>query len=87
MKFDSKKFRKDMITQRVINLDLTMQEAANQIGISKATVSRIENKKSIDIETFALCLIWIGLSYQNYFISEPIKREFESPKPLPQRFG
>jgi len=87
MKFDSEKFRKDMISKRVISLDLTMQEASEQIGVSKATISRIENKKSIDMDTFAMCLTWLGLSYQNYFISEPIKRDFELPKPPPQRFG
>jgi transcriptional regulator with XRE-family HTH domain len=87
MKFDQEKFRRDIISKRVIELDLSMDEASQQIGISKATISRIENKKTIDIDTFALCCTWLGVGTQNYFISTPIKRDFEPPKPPPQRFG
>ena len=67
MKFDNKTFRKDFITVRLIDKNISMQQASDEIGISKATVSRIEKGKTPDIDTFLKVLKWLGYLPNRYF--------------------
>jgi transcriptional regulator with XRE-family HTH domain len=67
MQFKSKELKKDLITKRCIDNDMTMDEAAKQIGISKATLSRLEKSKMPDVETFGKVCQWLGKKPDNYF--------------------
>lgn len=44
-----------------------MDEAAKQIGISKATLSRLEKSKIPDIETFGKVCNWLKTEPNKYF--------------------
>lgn len=68
MTFNISKLRKDLITKRVIELNITTEEAAKQIGSSKATVSRIENSHMPDIQTFGNLVGWLGTKPNDYFV-------------------
>ena len=65
--FNSKKFRNDIIKKRMIDLFISMDEAGKQIGISKATVSRVESGKLPDIETFIKICIWLETDPRTYW--------------------
>ena len=65
--FDSLNFKKDLRTKRLIHNNLSMDQASKEIGISKATLSRIENGKFPDIETFAKVCLWLGSNPNKYF--------------------
>lgn len=65
--FDIAKFRKDFITKRVIELDLSMRQVEKEIGVSISTLSRIENKKMVDIETFGRIIKWLNKNPNEYF--------------------
>lgn len=64
--FNTKLFREDLIKKRMIKLDISMQEASDEIGISKATYSRIESGKPPDMETFLKVLNWLNKTSGEY---------------------
>lgn len=74
MKFNIQKLRKDLITKRVIELNMPLREAAEKIGISSATLSRIENGKTPEVDTFCNLCTWLETKPNDYFII-PVKRE------------
>lgn len=72
--FDIQRLRADLIQKRVIELNINLREAAKQSMVSPATLSRIENSKLPDIETFARLTIWLGKSPSSYF-KNPVKKQ------------
>ena len=66
MIFRSDRFRKDIITKRCIVNNMTMDEACKEIGISKATLSRVEREKLPDVETFGKICIWLKTDANKY---------------------
>lgn len=74
MKYNPEQLRKDVITKRKIDNNYSLQEVSNLIGISKATLSRIENSKMIDVETFGKICEWLTTSPNKYFIPTINKR-------------
>lgn len=66
MKFNKEVLRRDLITKRYIDKVISMDIAAKEIGISKATLSRAENNKTIDIDTFVKICNWLKTEPQNY---------------------
>lgn len=67
MNFNSKEFRRDLITKRCIENNLTMEEAAKEIGISKATLCRLEKEKLPDVVTFGKVCGWLKTDMRKYF--------------------
>ena len=67
MPFNSKKFRKDIITKRCIENSMSMDEASKEIGISKATLSRIEKERMLEVDTFDKILTWLNKKPNQYF--------------------
>ncbi len=67
MTYNAKQLRKDMIAKRVIDNNMSMDEAAKQIGISKATISRLEKSRIPDVETFAKVCTWLETQPNKYF--------------------
>lgn len=73
--FNKKEFQRDVLTRRRIDMNISMEVACAEIGISKATLSRIENGKTPEIDTFLKICDWLGVNNINkYFIDD-----FEDP--------
>lgn len=54
------------IKQQALHLSVTT--AAKEIGITKATLSRLNREKTIpDVITYAKCCIWLKLSLDYFF--------------------
>ncbi|MES2287211.1 MAG: helix-turn-helix transcriptional regulator [Bacteroidota bacterium] len=64
---DTHQFQKDLITKRVLENNLSMGKAAKQIGISRATYSRLEGGKLPGVETLAKCIAWLKVPNVKYF--------------------
>jgi transcriptional regulator with XRE-family HTH domain len=67
MRYNSEKMRKDLITKRCIDNNLSMDLASKQIGISKATLSRIEKGSIPLVHSFGLICSWLGVEPNKYF--------------------
>ena len=67
MIFNIEKLRKDLITKRLIEEKLSLREASVKSNISAATLSRVENSKLPDVETFAKLCEWLGTDAKSYF--------------------
>lgn len=67
MKYITDQLRKDLITKRCIEKNMSMDQAVKQIGISKATLSRLEKGKLPDVETFAKVCAWLKAQPNKYF--------------------
>ena len=67
LKFNHDLFRKDLITKRMIELAITIRQAAAIAGVSASTISRIENRKSFDMETFVKLCLWLKSEPSKYF--------------------
>ena len=68
MEFNYHEFKKDLIIKRLIDNSMSMDEASKEIGISKATLSRIERGSMPDMVTFLKVCEWLGTVPMNYFI-------------------
>ena len=68
MEYKTSELKKDLITKRCIIHNLSMDEASKQIGISKATLSRLEKSKLPDVETLGKVCTWLGTEPNKYFI-------------------
>lgn len=58
-----------------------IREAAKQVGISPATLSRVENKKIPDLETFSKICKWLGRD-PAVFLGLPIAPSAAAPTAL-----
>lgn len=67
LKFNHDLFRKDLLTRRMIELGITIRQAAAIAGVSASTISRIENRKSFDMETFVKLCLWLKYEPSKYF--------------------
>jgi len=67
MKFKSELFSENTIDRRIYHSQ-SLREAAKEIGISAATLSRIERGATPDIETFGKIWAWMGnKSMEDFF--------------------
>ena len=66
MDFNSEKFRKDIILHRSLKHRMGMRECALQIGISAATLSRLEVGNIPDLLTYIKVCKWMKKSINNY---------------------
>lgn len=67
MKFLENELRKAIQTKRIIERNIGLREAALEIGISAATLSRVECNRSIDLETFAKLCTWLEKTPNDFF--------------------
>jgi len=67
MRFSPEQIKKDVQNKRVLDKGMSMDQACLEIGISKATLSRVENEKGIDIDTFAKICTWLKSNPARYF--------------------
>ena len=59
--FDSSKLSKAIKTKRVVELDLTLREAAKKSKISFATLSRMENGHLPELPNFIKICNWLNI--------------------------
>jgi transcriptional regulator with XRE-family HTH domain len=64
--YDSESLKKDLRTKRIIQLNISMDDCAKSIGISKATLSRIENGNMPDLLNFFKVVKWLGNDGSKY---------------------
>jgi len=64
--YDSESLKKDLRLKRIIELELSMDECSKNIGISKATLSRIENGSMPDLLTFLKIVKWLEKDIKEY---------------------
>lgn len=64
--YDSESLKKDLRLKRIIDLELSMDVACKEIGISKATLSRVENGNMPDLLTFFKIVKWLGTDIKEY---------------------
>lgn len=65
--FNKELFAEQLLVRQKEN-KLSVRKAAKKIGISASTLSRINNQqKTPDLETFYLCVKWIGMEMEVFF--------------------
>ena len=64
--YDSESLKKDLRTKRIIQLNISMDDCAKSIGISTATLSRIENGNMPDLLNFFKVVKWLGNDGSKY---------------------
>lgn len=66
MTFDSDFFKRRFTLKQSV-LKLSVRDTAKILGISAATVSRLNNGNTPDIETFHICCKWMNLEMELFF--------------------
>lgn len=65
--YDSESLKKDLRTKRIIELEISLDDCAKRIGISKPTLSRVENGNvTPDLLTFFKIVRWLNSSPKDY---------------------
>ena len=64
--YDSQSLKKDLRLKRIIELELSMDACSKSIGISKSTLSRVENGNMPDLLTFFKIIKWLGNDFKQY---------------------
>lgn len=64
--YDSESLKKDLRLKRIIELELSMDACAKSIGISKSTLSRVENGNMPDLLTYFKIVQWLGTDSKEY---------------------
>lgn len=70
MKLNYEILRSDIVQKRMVENRLTTRQAAAQIGISAATLSRVETKHNIDVDTLFKILTWLNQNIDRYITFE-----------------
>lgn len=66
MVFNISLFSEDVKSKR-LNENKSLRLVAKEAGVSFATLSRIENGKIPDIETFGIICEWLEVNHSKYF--------------------
>lgn len=69
MKFMTKYFMADVATKRIISERKSLRPMAEKIGISSATLNRIESGKMPDLLTYAKVCKWLKCKTDKYLKS------------------
>jgi transcriptional regulator with XRE-family HTH domain len=64
--YESESIKKDLRLKRIIELELSMDECSKRIGISKSTLSRVENGNMPDLLTFFKIIKWLEKDIKEY---------------------
>jgi len=62
----SNAFRKELQVRRVVVKELSLREAASQIGIGHTDLARVEQGYGLSIETYVKCCMWLGKQINEY---------------------
>lgn len=72
--YDSEKLSKAVRTKRLIDMKMDIRSAAIEIGVSPATLSRIENRKTPDVLSLASVCDWVKMPMQIFFHPQKEKK-------------
>jgi len=64
--FDREKLKRDIRYKRLMETQISMDVCANEIGISKPTLSRIEKGNTPDLLTFLKVVKWLQKDINEY---------------------
>lgn len=64
--FDNAAFSKAIKQYRIIELDYDLRTVAKKLGISAATLSRLENQGVPDLLTYAKVCKWLGVGMNKF---------------------
>ena len=78
LKYSGEKMAKELKTKRIIELDIDIRDAAKKIGISPATLSRLENENTPDVNSLAMVCDWLDLDMEYFFF--PANKKQSSKK-------
>jgi transcriptional regulator with XRE-family HTH domain len=76
--YNGDKLVKALRTKRIIELDVDIRYAAKRIGVSPATLSRVENGKEPKADTLATLCYWVEVSLYDCFT--PVKSKSKPKK-------
>lgn len=68
MGFNSELFAADIVEMRYQKRLNSMSACAQEIGVSKATLSRIERNKLPDVGSLIKILKWTGTPFEKYIV-------------------
>jgi transcriptional regulator with XRE-family HTH domain len=71
--FDRGKFSKAIKTKRVIDLDLTLRDAAKKAKVSFSTLSRMENEAEPELGNFIKVCNWLDLPASEFIVPKKSK--------------
>jgi transcriptional regulator with XRE-family HTH domain len=66
IKYNSELLQKDLRLKRIIDFKLSLEKCSKLIGISKPTLSRIENGSLPDLMTFFKIIKWLDSDARIY---------------------
>jgi len=66
--YDKEALKKDLKYKRIIELGLSMDNCSKIIGVSKPTLSRLENGGMPDLMTFFKIIKWLDKDVKQYII-------------------
>ena len=67
--YDLKLLRKDVMTKRVIDLNIFQEKLAKKCNVSKGIITRIENNQAVSIDSLISVCTALKLDYRNYLIN------------------
>lgn len=70
MKFKAEALAWDFKEKRVMENNMSLREAADEIGVGYSTLSRLENCKDIDLVTFTKVVSWLQKNPGRYFTKD-----------------
>lgn len=70
--FDANGLGKSLKTQRTIQNNFTVRDVAEVLGVLPSTISRIENGKTVEMNTVLLVCDWLGRSICDFIIYEKV---------------
>lgn len=73
--FKSETLAKELKTMRSIDLNIGLRELSEIVGVSPASLSRIENGGVPNLETFSTICTWLNQPMTKYFQPQPTKRK------------
>lgn len=66
VQYDAKRLA-TAVKEKRRDLELGLRAAGKEIGVSAATLSRVENKKEPDINTMAKICLWLDIQWEYFF--------------------
>jgi transcriptional regulator with XRE-family HTH domain len=66
--YDKEALKRDLRYKRIIELELSMDNCSKLIGVSKPTLSRLENGGMPDLMTFFKIIKWLNRDVREYII-------------------
>lgn len=71
---DREKLSKALKTKRVVEMGITLREAAKKSKVSFSTLSRMENKFTHELDSFLKACMWLNIPACEFISDKPIKK-------------